>query len=215
MAPGLGWLALFLVVPCASSSSRLLRARHLWRRRLRRSPATISRRAVESLYLVDLPRLRRAIAADRTLVALLIGYPAAYRDRQRAEARQMPLLFLVMLPFWTNYLIRTYAWIVLLNREGLINNALHGARPDQRTAAAALQRVRGRASGLVYGYVPFMILALYSSISQPRPRALSRPRPISAPRAMAHLPAHHPAADRTRHRGRLRSSSSCSRSAIS
>ena len=77
----------------------------------------------------------------------------------------MPLLILVMMPFWSNYLIRTYAWIVLLNREGLINSAFTKlgfiAEP-----LPLLYNDFAIVVGLVYGYVPFMILALYSSISK-------------------------------------------------
>ena len=70
-----------------------------------------------------------------------------------------------MLPFWSNYLIRTYAWIVLLNREGLINNGLQGLG----WIGEPLPLLYNEFSiivGLLYGYLPFMVLALYSSISR-------------------------------------------------
>ena len=75
------------------------------------------------------------IAGLSTLVALLIGYPAAYAIAKAPASRQTALLFLAILPFWTNYLIRTYAWIVLLNPAGLINTLLIG-----RVCAASRSR---------------------------------------------------------------------------
>ena len=114
----------------------------------------------------------------------------------------MPLLILVMLPFWSNYLIRTYAWIVLLNNEGLINHGLQ----ELGVINAPLPLLYNEFAivvGLLYGYLPFMVLALYSSISRLEPRDLARRRPISAPRRCATFvrvtrAAHHP-----RHRGGL------------
>ena len=80
-------------------------------------------RAFDPLYLsIFLDSARIALVA--TALALLIGYPAAYAIMKAPERWQTSLLFLAILPFWTNYLIRTYAWIVLLNPVGVINNIL-------------------------------------------------------------------------------------------
>ena len=64
-----------------------------------------------------------------------------------------------MIPFWTNFLIRTYAWITLLNSEGLLNTLLLSCS-DRAAARAALHA--GRVIGLVYTYLPFMILPIYT-----------------------------------------------------
>ena len=79
--------------------------------------------------------------------------------RKRRNAWQTTLLFLAILPFWTNYLIRTYAWIVLLNPAGLINTLLQaiGLPP-----ASLLYNEFAVVLGLVYNYTPFVILAVYA-----------------------------------------------------
>ena len=89
----------------------------------RSSPSTISS-APANGSISRSSSIRPASPALPPLFALLIGYPAAYAIAKAAPERQTALLFLAMLPFWTNYLIRTYAWIVLLNPAGLINNFL-------------------------------------------------------------------------------------------
>src|SRR5690606_33024480 len=92
----------------------------------------------------------------------------------------VPLLVLAMLPFWSNYLIRTYAWMVLLNNEGLINRALaalgliDGPLPLLYNEFAVV-------GGLVYGYLPFMILALYSTISRLNPEIREASADLGAP----------------------------------
>jgi spermidine/putrescine transport system permease protein len=119
------------------------------------------RRAAEALYL-SIFAVSARIALTATLIALIIGYPAAYAIAKAPIRRQTALLFLAMLPFWTNYLIRTYAWIVLLNREGLINSALKWLG----LIAAPLPILYNEFAvilGLVYSYVPFVILTIYSA----------------------------------------------------
>jgi spermidine/putrescine transport system permease protein len=73
-----------------------------------------------------------------------------------------------MLPFWSNYLIRTYAWIVLLNREGLINRGLAGAGLVSEPLPL-LYNEFAIVVGLVYNYLPFVVLAIYSSLSRLNP----------------------------------------------
>ena len=80
-------------------------------------------RASESLYLGILWFSLR-VALEATLIALLIGYPTAWFIANRSPKWRTFLLVLVVLPFWTSLLIRTYAWIVLLNREGLVTQLL-------------------------------------------------------------------------------------------
>src|SRR3990172_3940778 len=82
-------------------------------------------RALDPLYLNVLWFSLR-VAVITTMVALLIGSPAAYFTATRPRRGRTPLLILIILPFWTSFLIRTYAWIVLLNREVLVNRSLMG-----------------------------------------------------------------------------------------
>ncbi|MGD9914707.1 MAG: ABC transporter permease subunit [Rhizobiaceae bacterium] len=105
------------------------------------------------------------IAGISTLIALLIGYPIAY-GMARAPATLRPtLLMLVILPFWTSFLIRVYAWIGILKPEGLLNQLLLGIGVIDEpliimnTHAAIF-------IGIVYSYLPFMILPLYSSLEK-------------------------------------------------
>lgn len=106
------------------------------------------------------------IALVTTVICLIAGYPLAYFIvRRRSSFGKQFALFLVILPFWTNFLVRTYAWRVLLGREGLINSSLMGAgiisEPLEllNTEFAVLL-------GLVYGFLPFMVLPIYASLSR-------------------------------------------------
>lgn len=98
-----------------------------------------------------------------TVICLLIGYPLAFFIAQQSLVMRTTLLFLVMIPFWTNFLVRTYAWKFILNNNGLINTFLSSmglARiPLINTPTAVL-------IGLVYGSLPFMVLPLYASIEK-------------------------------------------------
>jgi len=98
-----------------------------------------------------------------TLICLVIGYLLAfYITRQKSSTRSL-LLFLIIIPFWTNFLVRMYAWKFILNNNGLINVILSslGFRriPLINTPLAVI-------IGLVYGALPFMVLPLYASIEK-------------------------------------------------
>jgi putrescine transport system permease protein len=105
------------------------------------------------------------VAAVATLCALVIGYPMAYAiARAPAELRSV-LLMLVVVPSWTSFLIRVYAWIGLLAGNGHINNLLTGLG----LVAEPLQLLRTDFAvyvGIVYTYLPFMVLPLYTSIAR-------------------------------------------------
>ena len=125
-------------------------------------------RAIDPLYLrVFLYSVR--IALITTVICLLVGYPAAYFIATRASARlRNALLVLVILPFWTNFLIRTYSWIVLLNREGVINRSLQAIGVID-SPLPLLYNDRAIVLGLVYGYLPLMILPLYAALERLNP----------------------------------------------
>ncbi|MBO3758480.1 ABC transporter permease [Ciceribacter sp. L1K22] len=118
------------------------------------------------------------IAGLATLLAILIAYPAAYAISRAPRTRQPMLLFFAVLPFWSNYLIRTYAWIVLLNREGLFNNLL---RQFGYNGELSLLYTEGAVIvGLVYNYLPFVILAIYSTLSRLNPELMEASRDLGA-----------------------------------
>jgi putrescine transport system permease protein len=105
------------------------------------------------------------IAATVTLVALLLGYPMAYAVA-RAEPRHRPLLLmLVILPFWTSFLIRVYAWMGLLAENGNLNQFLRwtGLVEDPGTILGTEWAIL---LGMVYAYLPFMVLPLYAALEK-------------------------------------------------
>lgn len=106
------------------------------------------------------------IAAITTLICLLLGYPLAFFIRtRRTTFAQNFTLFLVILPFWTNFLVRTYAWRVLLGREGTINTFLM----DAGLIGEPLRLLNTEFAvilGLVYGFLPFMVLPIYASVEK-------------------------------------------------
>jgi spermidine/putrescine transport system permease protein len=105
------------------------------------------------------------IAGLTTVLALLIGYPTAWVIARLPRRWRIVALILVVLPFWTNFLIRTYAWIVLLNREGIVNGALRGVGIIDEPIGL-LYTDGAVVAGLLYAYLPLMILPLYSSIER-------------------------------------------------
>ncbi|MEX1206172.1 MAG: ABC transporter permease [Dongiaceae bacterium] len=179
LGPGLGWLVVFLVVPCAVVFAYSFFERGVYGGIDYAFTLENYARAVDPLYLSIFLKSAR-IAALTAVVALLVGYPVAYFIATGAKHRQLPLLILVMLPFWSNYLIRTYAWIVLLNREGLINRALTGLGWIEQPLPL-LYNDFAIVVGLLYGYLPFMVLALYSSISRLNPEMREASADLGAP----------------------------------
>ena len=99
-----------------------------------------------------------------TVLCLLAGYPIAYAIARARGARRQLFLFLVMLPFWTSFLIRVYAWIAILQPNGFLNEFLSVLG----LISAPLPLLNNQFSvelGLVYSYLPFMILPIYGSLS--------------------------------------------------
>ena len=118
----------------------------------------------DDLYLAAwLSSLR--IAATSTLVALLLGYPMAYSIARAAPNRRPLLLMLVVLPFWTSFLIRIYAWMGLLADNGLIEQFLRwtGLASNPGTILGTEWAVH---LGIVYAYLPFMVLPLYATLEK-------------------------------------------------
>jgi putrescine transport system permease protein len=105
------------------------------------------------------------IAATATVICLAIGYPMAYAIARAPSRWRGVLIMLVILPFWTSFLVRIYAWTTLLRPTGLINNALLAvgliAEPLELMNNAFAVHL-----GIIYGYLPFMVLPLYASIEK-------------------------------------------------
>src|ERR1700680_2118042 len=118
----------------------------------------------DPLYLLSLVKSIE-IAAFSTLLLLVIGYPIAYGITRTPRRVQAALMIIVMLPFWTAFLIRIYAWMNILQRDGPLNQlltALHivNAPPIWLAPDTAIY------IGIVYSYLPFMVLPLYATLEK-------------------------------------------------
>ncbi|MHA3915446.1 ABC transporter permease subunit [Halovulum sp. GXIMD14793] len=116
----------------------------------------------ENLYLkAFLSSIKTALIS--TIFALLIGYPMAYYIARSPEPRRTILLLLIILPFWTSFLLRVYAWIGLMNPNGIINTILLGTGVINEPLVMRQTEVAVYV-GIVYTYLPFMILPLYANL---------------------------------------------------
>ncbi len=104
------------------------------------------------------------LAAVTTVLTLLLGFPAALYIALQPPARRQTLMFLVSIPFWTNLLVRTYAWILLLRNGGLIQSGLETV--GIRGPLNLLYTDFAVQIGLVYSYLPFMVLPIYTSLEK-------------------------------------------------
>ena len=118
----------------------------------------------DPLYLESYGNSLR-IAGISTLLALLIGYPMAYGIARSNQRWRAMLLALVILPFWTSFLIRVYAWIGILKTEGILNGVLLWLGVISEPLEIHYTPVAVYI-GIVYSYLPFMILPLYASLEK-------------------------------------------------
>jgi putrescine transport system permease protein len=133
----------------------------------------------DSLYVrAYLNSLR--IAATATVLTLLVGFPMAYAMARTSERWRPMLLMLVILPFWTSFLIRVYAWIGILKDEGLLNafliwtGLISAPLHIYNTETAVL-------IGIVYSYLPFMILPLYANLEKHDPALIEAAVDLGCP----------------------------------
>ncbi|MFN3686679.1 ABC transporter permease subunit [Salinarimonas sp.] len=105
------------------------------------------------------------IATTATLILLLIGYPLAYAMARAPQSWRPILVALVILPFWTSFLIRVYAWIGILRTEGLLNLFLMSIGITDQPLVI-LNTELGVQIGIVYTYLPFMVLPLYATLER-------------------------------------------------
>jgi putrescine transport system permease protein len=120
------------------------------------------------------------IALVSTALILLVGYPIAYGMARAAPALRPLLVAMVILPFWTSFLIRVYAWIGILKPEGLLNQLLLwlGAVVEP---LAILNTQAAVYIGVVYAYLPFMILPLYASLERQDPTLIEAAQDLGSP----------------------------------
>lgn len=184
--PGIGWLLLFFVVPLAFIVVISLGRRDELNRIIL-DPLTLENYGqvfnpaflptiIQSLYL----------ATATTVLCLLIGFPIAYWISRYGGRRKTLLLVLVMLPFWTSYLIRTYAWMIVLRDQGVLNQALQAIGLTQEPLIL-LYTDFSVILGMTYGFLPFTILPLYVSIDRLDPNLVAAGRDLYADGRQAFL----------------------------
>jgi spermidine/putrescine transport system permease protein len=161
LAPLLAWVGIFVVAP----AGLLLVYSFCDRDELGRIVFDFTTdayvRVFDPIYLGIFVR-SVGYATATTILCLLIGFPVAWWIGRAAPHSRDRWLLLVMVPFWTSFLVRTYAWIMILKQEGLLNAVLRAIVPG----AAPLDLLYTPTAvmiGLVYAYLPFMILPIYGS----------------------------------------------------
>lgn len=164
LAPTVFWLGLFLLVPLVLVTITSLTTRGAYGETVYRWTLGNYARFFEPLYLEILWR-SVVVAFWTTAICLAVGYPFACFLAQVPRHRRGTLLMLVIVPFWTNFLIRTYAWVVILRTTGVINTALQ-ALGLIREPLTLLYTPGAVLVGMVYGFLPFMVLPLYTSIEK-------------------------------------------------
>src|SRR5579862_1869268 len=132
----------------------------------------------DHLYLLSYLRSLE-VAAVSTSILLLIGYPVAYGMARLPLKWQSVAMMLVIVPFWTSFLIRIYAWINILQHDGLLNQILL-ALHIVSTPVVWLSTDGAMYLGIVYSYLPFMILPLYATLSKLDPALLEAASDLGA-----------------------------------
>ncbi|MGA6828327.1 ABC transporter permease [Nitrospira sp. NS4] len=164
LAPGVLWTAFFCLLPLAvilavSFATRGTYGGILWELSLE------NYRDLLHLLYGRIFGQSLLLAALTTIICLGMGFPLAYYIARLPPRRQALWLVLIMVPFWTNFLVRTYAWIFILRTEGLMNTVLLKLGLIS-TPVEILYSNSAVVLGLVYGYLPFMVLPLYAAIER-------------------------------------------------
>src|SRR5664280_2164796 len=132
----------------------------------------------DSLYLSSYLR-SLVVAGVSTAILLLIGYPIAYGMARLPQRWQSMAMMLVIVPFWTSFLIRIYAWINILQHDGLLNKTLLGLHLIS-APLVWLSTDSAMVLGIVYSYLPFMILPLYAVLARMDPALLEAASDLGA-----------------------------------
>lgn len=181
LAPAILWLLLFTVAPLLIVLVVSMATRGPYGKTIYDFTPANFLRAFDPLYLRAYWRTIW-IATTTTLLCAVVSYPVAYYLALRAPERwKRALLVLTVIPFWTSFLIRTYAWILLLRSEGVINSALMStgliAAPVRLLYSDFAVLV-----GQVYGELPFMILPIYVALDRLDVRLLEAAQDLGANR---------------------------------
>jgi spermidine/putrescine transport system permease protein len=177
--PGVAWLVMFFVVPLGLIFVVSLGSRDDLDRITLAQPSLANyARAFDPVFFPTfLNSLRYAFTT--TVLSLAIGYPIAYWISRYGGRHKVLLIILVMLPFWTSYLIRTYSWIILLSDNGLVNAVLQAVGLTQEPIILMNTDV-SVILGMTYGFLPFAILPLFVSIDRLDPDLIAAGRDLYA-----------------------------------
>jgi putrescine transport system permease protein len=134
----------------------------------------------DSIYLMSYLKSLQ-VAAISTIVLLAVGYPIAYGMARAPRAWQPPLVMAVVLPFWTSFLIRIYAWINILQRDGILNDVLMRLHAIDMPASW-LSSDTAVYIGMVYSYLPFMVLPIYATLEKMDETLLEAAADLGCPR---------------------------------
>lgn len=177
LVPGMGWLVVFFAVPLLIIFVVSLGTRDQYGGVLFDNLSLHNyQRALEPGFIPTVVNsFKYAIAT--TILAIAIAYPMAYFISRYGGRRKALLLVLVMLPFWTSWVIRTYAWMILLRDNGVVNGVLGavGLGPFQM-----LNTDMSVIFGMTYGFLPFTILPLYVAIDRLDPNLVQAARDLYA-----------------------------------
>ncbi len=165
VAPGVLWLAIFFLAPLAIIFIVSLAERNAASRVV--FDVLDFENYVQATRPEYVPAFLNSLryAAITTILSLAIGYPIAYWISRYGGRRKVLLLILVMLPFWTSYLIRTYAWMIILRDNGVLNGFLQALGLIDRPLIL-LNTDFSVILGMTYGFLPFAILPLFVSIDR-------------------------------------------------
>jgi spermidine/putrescine transport system permease protein len=177
--PGISWLVLFFVVPLGLIFVVSLGSRDALDRISLANPSLDN--YAKAFDPVFIPTFLNSIkfASVTTILSLAIGYPIAYWISRYGGRHKVLLIILVMLPFWTSYLIRTYSWIILLRDNGVVN-ALLQATGLTTEPIILMNTDLSVILGMTYGFLPFAILPLFVSIDRLDPNLIAAGRDLYA-----------------------------------
>jgi spermidine/putrescine transport system permease protein len=164
MLPGAVWLLLLFAVPCLLVLAISFGYTDSLGRAVYSTKTNNYSAAFDPIYI---PVLVRSIlyALTTAILCLVIGYPVAYYIARYGGRYRSALIVLLVLPFFVNYLVRTYAWVALLADEGLVNNGLTSLGIID-SPLRLINTPGAVIGGLTYGYLVFMILPVYGSIER-------------------------------------------------
>lgn len=183
LAPYSIWAVLFILVPLAfigyyalTDNSFSFTTEHFVRFFTATSSITAedgTTQEVRTYLLIFLRSVKLAVIS--TFICLLLGYPMAYIMARAKEQTQKTMMTLIMIPMWMNFLIRTYAWMTILQDTGILNNLL---KPLGMGPVHIIGTETAVIIGMVYDYFPYMVLPIYSIMAKMDVRLLEAARDL-------------------------------------